>query len=84
MTVVSGIDVVEEIDQQFGVAALGAQMDIADPDRAEAAPFALRRFGRGGFVPFEIGQPRHHRAVAQIAFEIVTEHRAGTLYACHG
>ncbi len=39
------IGVVEEIDQQFGIAALGAQMDIRNPYRAELPPLIARGFG---------------------------------------
>jgi len=43
------VGAVEEIDQQFGGAASSAQMDIADPDRAEPASLAVaRRLGNAG------------------------------------
>ena len=42
------VDIVEEVDQQLGVAALGAEVDVADPDRAVGAPR----------VAFGLGDPR--------------------------
>src|SRR3546814_8796336 len=45
------IDMVEEVDQQIGVASARAEMDVADPNRAIAAPLAddvLRHMRVGG------------------------------------
>src|SRR3546814_5795781 len=39
------IDVVEEVDQQIGIAAAGAEVDVADPHGAIAAALADDAFG---------------------------------------
>src|SRR3546814_12383686 len=55
------IDMVEEVDQQIGVASARAEMDVADPNRAIAAPLAdeaLRHMRVGGAG---IGQARRDR-----------------------
>src|SRR5690606_29129341 len=38
------VRMVEEVDQQLRIAALGAEMDIADPDGAEFPPLHYARF----------------------------------------
>src|SRR3546814_13785086 len=55
------IDMVEEVDQQIGVASARAEMDVADPNRAIAAPLAddaLRHMRVGGAG---IGKARRDR-----------------------
>src|SRR3546814_9883514 len=55
------IDMVEEVDQQIGVASARAEMDVADPNRAIAAPLAddaLRHMRVGGEG---IGNARRYR-----------------------
>src|SRR5690606_30461654 len=42
------VRVVEEVDQQFGVAALGPEMDVADPDGTEFPPLHHARFADVG------------------------------------
>ncbi len=44
------VGVVEEVDQQLGIAPLGAEVDIADPDRAIGAAFRPLRLGNTGWA----------------------------------
>src|SRR5690606_30832181 len=50
---------IEEIDQQPSIAALGAEVDVADPDRAIAAALVRRRAlgARHGAIPIGQGGP---------------------------
>ena len=54
------VRMVEEVDQQFGIAALGAEVDVADPDGAELAPLveagALGHLGPHGQEAGNIGE----------------------------
>jgi len=68
------VDIVEEVDQQLGIAALCAKAHVADPDGAEPAPFTARLFRHGWLVRIEVGQRGRAVTVAEIAFDIIAKH----------